>query len=68
MSVALTAFYSYRLLFQTFLNRTNAPKEFLLGARDPHGTEAIPLALLAVGSVLIGRMSRDAIIGLGSTF
>ncbi len=29
---------------------------------------AIPLALLALGSIFIGYLSKDMIIGLGSTF
>ena len=66
--MALTALYSYRSSSQTFLNKSNVLRRLALNAKDPGVLEAVPLASLSLGSVLIGRTLRDAIIGLGSAF
>ena len=68
LSVSFTTFYSYRLLFLTFLNKSNAFKQFVVFINETNVIMAIPLALLALGSIFIGYRCRDMIIGLGSTF
>lgn len=50
----LTAFYSWRLLFLVFHGKTRAKQHDFDCAHEPHLTMLVPLALLAVGSILAG--------------
>ena len=68
ISVSFTTFYSYRLLFLTFMNKTNAYAQVMRNAHEAGPLMSIPLFLLAIGSLFIGYISKDMIIGLGSTF
>lgn len=68
LSVCFTTFYSYRLLFLTFLNKINAPKQCATHAHETNAILATPLILLAFGSLFVGYQSKDMIIGLGTTF
>jgi NADH-ubiquinone oxidoreductase chain 5 len=68
LTVSLTTFYSYRLVFLTFLNRNNSFKRFVMSAAEADLAMAIPLILLSFGSIFIGYLSRDMIIGSGSAF
>lgn len=63
-----TAFYSTRLIYLTFLIKTNAFRSSMLGAHDAPLRMALPLSLLAFGSLFIGYLLRDMFIGLGSDF
>jgi NADH-ubiquinone oxidoreductase chain 5 len=67
-AASFTTFYSYRLLFLTFLNANRSFKGTVSGVRGPHALESIPLILLAFGSLFIGYLTKDMIIGLGSAF
>lgn len=68
ISVSFTTFYSYRLLFLTFINKNNGLKNFVLKAHEPNALMSIPLILLAFGSLFVGYLSKDMIIGLGTPF
>jgi NADH-ubiquinone oxidoreductase chain 5 len=68
VSASFTTFYSYRLVFLTFLNKSNPSKQYILHAHDASATAAIPLTLLAVGSMFIGYLTKDTITGIGSSF
>lgn len=61
-----TSFYSFRLLFLTFINKTNTYKVYMQGAHDGTLRMLVPLLLLAIGSILVGYMTKDLMIGLGS--
>lgn len=63
-----TAFYSTRLLFFAFLSETNAYKNVIKNAHDVPLEMGLPLALLALGSIFIGYISRDMFVGLGTNF
>nr|YP_010886801.1 NADH dehydrogenase subunit 5 [Paralagenidium karlingii]WJH17917.1 NADH dehydrogenase subunit 5 [Paralagenidium karlingii] len=63
-----TAFYSTRLLFYAFLSETNAYKNIIKNAHDVSFEIGFPLALLALGSIFIGYLSRDMFVGLGTDF
>ena len=63
-----TAFYSTRLIYLTFLAKTNSYKKVILNAHDAPFRMAFPLALLAFGSIFIGYLSRDMFIGLGTDY
>lgn len=67
-TAAFTTFYSYRLLFMAFLNKTNAFKQSVIHAHEPQICMSLPLILLAFGSLFIGYLTKDMIIGLGSSF
>lgn len=63
-----TAFYSFRLLFLTFVNPTNTFKAYIEGAHEADFKMIFPLIILGLGAVFYGFISRDLIIGPGSLF
>jgi NADH-ubiquinone oxidoreductase chain 5 len=63
-----TAFYSFRLLFLTFINSTNTYKSYVEGAHEADFKMILPLIILGLGAIFYGFISRDLIIGLGSLF
>jgi NADH-ubiquinone oxidoreductase chain 5 len=63
-----TAFYSFRLLFLTFVNPTNTYKCYVEGAHEADFKMIFPLIVLGLGAIFYGFMTRDLVIGLGSLF
>jgi len=68
ISAFLTAFYSFRLLWLTFYEKPNGFKKYYEGAHDVDYLMGIPLILLGFGSIFIGWLFKDCIIGFGSLF
>ena len=68
ISAFFTAFYSFRLIFFTFLSKTNSYKKVMEKAHDAPFIMIIPLSILCFGSIFIGFLTRDMIIGLGTPF
>jgi NADH-ubiquinone oxidoreductase chain 5 len=68
IAVFFTSFYSFRLIYLTFLNETNAYKSFIAHVHESPFTMAFPLVVLSFGSIFIGYLTRDMFIGLGTTF
>ena len=66
-SAFFTAFYSFRLIALTFLNKTNISKELVNIKHEGSLSMNIPLFILALGSIFIGYLTKDLIIGLGTT-
>lgn len=66
--VLFTSYYSFRLLFLTFLSPTNLYKSSLRKTHDAPFVMALPLILLAVGSIFVGYLGKDMMIGLGTNF
>ena len=64
----LTAFYSTRLIYLTFLSSPNGYKKVICSAYDSSYQITISLFLLVIPSVLIGFYAKDMIIGFGSDF
>ena len=64
----LTAFYSTRLLYLTFLSSPNGYKSIITAAYDSSYQICISLAILSIPSVLIGFYTKDMFIGLGTDF
>lgn len=64
----LTAFYSTRLIYLTFLSTPNGYKTVICSAYDSSYQISISLFLLVIPSVLIGFYAKDMIIGFGSDF
>jgi NADH-ubiquinone oxidoreductase chain 5 len=51
-----------------YLNKNNSFKQSVLHAHEPNIFISIPLIFLAIGSIFIGYLTKDMIIGLGSSF
>ena len=68
LSVLFTSYYSFRLLFCTFLAPTNAYKQNVATCHEAPLCIAIPLILLAFGSIFVGYVAKDMMIGLGTPF
>jgi NADH-ubiquinone oxidoreductase chain 5 len=64
----LTAFYSTRLVYLTFLSRPNGYKSVITSASDSSYQICIALGCLALPSVFIGFYTKDMLVGLGSDF
>jgi len=67
-SAFLTAFYSTRLLYLTFLSKPNGYKSVICAAYDSSYQICIALAVLSIPSMFIGFYTKDMIIGLGTDF
>nr|QIA59928.1 NADH dehydrogenase subunit 5 [Fossombronia cristula] len=68
VSVFFTSYYSFRLLFLTFLAPTNSFKRDLSKCHDAPILMAIPLILSAFGSIFVGYLAKDMMIGSGTHF
>ena len=68
VSAFLTAFYSTRLLYLTFLSKPNGYKSVICAAYDSSIYICTALGCLAVPSILIGFYTKDMLVGLGTTF
>nr|QGN73908.1 NADH dehydrogenase subunit 5 [prasinophyte sp. MBIC10622] len=68
VSAFCTSYYSFRLIFLTFLGYTNSFKPYLRDAHESPFLLAFPLMVLAFGSIFVGYMGRDMLIGLGTDF
>jgi NADH-ubiquinone oxidoreductase chain 5 len=64
----LTAFYSMRLTYLTFLSEPNGYKHIISKAYDSSYAIIIPLFLLTIPSIFVGFYTKDMIIGLGTDF
>nr|WRW54064.1 NADH dehydrogenase subunit 5 [Artemisia argyi] len=58
VSVLFTSYYSFRLLFLTFLGPTNSFGRDILRGHDAPIPMAIPLILLALGSLFVGYLAK----------
>nr|YP_010199653.1 NADH dehydrogenase subunit 5 [Crassiphycus corneus]UAD89561.1 NADH dehydrogenase subunit 5 [Crassiphycus corneus] len=68
LSVFFTAFYSFRLIYLTFLNSTNTARKNILKSHEPSLLMLTPLIILGFGSIFIGYLGKDLFIGLGTDF
>jgi NADH-ubiquinone oxidoreductase chain 5 len=68
LAAFFTAFYSFRLLYLTFLSDPNGYKNVMSHAHDAPIRMAFPLVILAFGSIFVGYLTRDMIIGVGTQF
>jgi NADH-ubiquinone oxidoreductase chain 5 len=68
ISVFFTSYYSFRLLLLTFLAPANGFKQDIVVCHDAPMIMAIPLILLAFGSIFVGYLAKDMMIGLGTHF
>jgi len=68
LSAFFTAFYSFRLVYLTFLARPNGLKGVIGHAHELPLTMGIPLIVLSFGSIFWGYLTKDLIVGLGTDF
>jgi NADH-ubiquinone oxidoreductase chain 5 len=68
LSAFLTAFYSIRLLYLTFLSESNGHKKIIQNVHEASYAMTIPLFILSCGSIFIGYLTKDMLIGLGSSY
>lgn len=66
--VLFTSYYSFRLLFCTFLINNNGFKKNIQATHDAPPLMAVVLSILAVGSLFVGYLGKDMMIGSGSDF
>lgn len=64
----LTAFYSTRLLYLTFLSKPMGHRSVIGFATDKFNNILIVLGCLAIPSMFIGFYTKDMIVGLGTDF
>lgn len=68
ISAFLTAFYSTRLLYLTFLTKPNNFKSIIFGVKESSFPISFSLFVLSIPSIFIGFYSKDMLIGLGTAF
>jgi proton-translocating NADH-quinone oxidoreductase chain L len=66
--VACTAYYSCRLVLMTFFHTWTGPRATVQHAHEASWALALPLMVLALGSVFVGYLGRDMFIGAGTDF
>lgn len=68
LAALMTACYSFRLVYLVFFN---IPNGFKVGYANTHELPvymAFPLGLLCFGSIFLGYLSKDMVVGLGTPF
>lgn len=68
LTAGLTAFYSFRLIYLTFITDSNAPQTSMNHVHESPWQMAVPLFILSLGSIFSGYILKDMFIGVGSTF
>ena len=69
VTAMLTAFYSFRLIYFVFFNKTNIINTtHLKNVHEVPLGMAIPLAILCVGSIFSGFFFKDIFVGMGTDF
>ena len=68
VSAFLTAFYSTRLLYLTFLSKPNNFKSVLFNVKESSYQINLALIILTIPSIFIGFFTKDMLIGLGTDF
>jgi len=66
--VFVTSYYSFRLLYLVYLVPPRASRVTMSHVHEAPFLMAFPLIVLAFGSIFVGYISRDIMIGLGTDF
>lgn len=66
--VLFTSYYSFRLIFYTFLVQSSIYKRYVKNVHDAPALMAVPLILLSIASIFIGFIGKDMMIGVGTGF
>lgn len=65
-SALLTAYYSTRLLYLTFIKKTSLSKKVVEGAHESGIKILVPLILLFLCSIFIGYLGKELFLGVGT--
>ena len=65
LAAVMTAFYSWRLLFMTFMGTPRADEKVMAHVHESPAVMLIPLYILAAGAVVTGFVFVDAFVGEG---
>jgi len=68
MAAFFTSFYSFRLVYLTFINNYNGARISTKNIHESSWLIVLPLILLATGSLFIGYLTKDLFIGFGTDF
>jgi NADH-ubiquinone oxidoreductase chain 5 len=69
VTAGLTGFYSFRLIYLVFFNKTNIINVTVLrGVHEVPFGMAFPLMLLCLGSIFSGYVFKDIFVGMGTDF
>lgn len=68
LTAFFTSFYSYRVVYLTFIYKTNMLKFVVSKIHDAPFFIYLPLLILAFGSLVLGFFIKDMFVGLGSDF
>ena len=63
-----TSFYSYRIFYLTFVYKINSYKKVAQHIHELPKNMGISLLALAFGSIFLGYVSKDLLVGLGTDF
>nr|YP_010835031.1 NADH dehydrogenase subunit 5 [Cryptomonas gyropyrenoidosa]WFQ82706.1 NADH dehydrogenase subunit 5 [Cryptomonas gyropyrenoidosa] len=66
LSASLTSFYSFKLIYITFVTNPNSYKPSIKLVSDAPTPMALPLLLLSICSIFVGFLTKDLFIGLGT--
>lgn len=66
LAVFFTSFYSFRLLFFTFLNSTNSSRVIYNNISESSIFIYFPLIILILGSIFVGYLGKDFFVGFGT--
>lgn len=61
-SALLTAFYSVRLIYLTFITNTNTNRAIFIGVHESSLNITFPLLLLAFGSIFVGYLAKEMVL------
>nr|YP_010417170.1 NADH dehydrogenase subunit 5 [Capillidium rhysosporum]QWY25717.1 NADH dehydrogenase subunit 5 [Capillidium rhysosporum] len=67
ITACITSFYSFRLIYLTFISYPNGVKYNYSHAHEPSIIMTIPLVILGLFSIFHGNFAYDQFIGLGSS-
>ena len=68
LAALCTAFYSFRLVYLTFLAESSVKRASLRFVHEPDLAMTLPLFVLAFFSIFSGYLLKDAFIGMGTSF
>ena len=68
LAALCTGYYSMRILQLGFLSPVSGNKKVIEEAHEPAWRMLVPLGILSIGSIGVGYISRELIIGVGTDF
>jgi NADH-ubiquinone oxidoreductase chain 5 len=63
-----TSFYSFRVLCLTFLTSNNSFRKIVCNIHEVPSAMAFSLMILSIGSIFLGYILKDLLVGLGTDF